>query len=219
MIKFDVVHTHTKFYLYQLHKLKLSPNYLPIFSNIPFNKVKISDAKSNMSQINFVIFGMIHPKAPVEIFAEEMHNYFESKNISECRLILVGNSGDEKDKWISEFKKKNIKVITKGELKSEEVSYELQKATFGITTNPMFVIEKSGTVAAMLEHGLSVISVNDGSKPKLKFKQTPMLNVMSYMPGNFAHFVKKKNESSKNLSLQDIAYTFSEALELGVKKI
>src|SRR5690606_39136088 len=39
-INIEVVHTHTQLYLRELTKLNLNPIYLPIFSNIPLNKIK-----------------------------------------------------------------------------------------------------------------------------------------------------------------------------------
>ena len=44
-----------------------------------------------------------------------------------------------------------------GFLPSSEISIQLQQADFGITTTPSHLLGKSGSVAAMLAHGLSVI--------------------------------------------------------------
>jgi hypothetical protein len=56
-----------------------------------------------------------------------------------------------------------VAVMELGELPAPELSVLLQGLDFGIATSPWSVIGKSGTVAAMLEHGLPVIVTrNDG---------------------------------------------------------
>jgi hypothetical protein len=47
--------------------------------------------------------------------------------------------------------------LDKGELPTVLISSYLQSADFGIATSPLSLIQKSGSVAAMLEHGLPVV--------------------------------------------------------------
>ncbi len=66
----------------------------------------------------------------------------------------------EQDRWISAWKAVGLPVNVLGEQTAERISYELCNASLGITTTPFELVEKSGTVAAMLEHGLPVLSVS-----------------------------------------------------------
>jgi hypothetical protein len=47
--------------------------------------------------------------------------------------------------------------LEKGELPTDLISSYLQSADFGVATSPLSLIGKSGSVAAMLEHGLPVV--------------------------------------------------------------
>lgn len=205
-IKVKSVHTHTQFYLNELVNLDLSPKYLPIFSNIPF--VSNSLNKKNSKEVQFVIFGTIHPNVRVSEFAIEMFNYFKNIGNYNYSLILIGNSGSEKGKWVKEFESKQINVIVKGELASEDISYALQDASFGITTNPIFVAEKSGTVAAMREHNLPIIVVSEKTSPKSGFKLDSSFGFKEYKVGNFSELMKKNQVRSTNKGLAEISIQF-----------
>lgn len=207
-IAFQAVHTHTKFYLNELNKLNLSPIYLPIFSNIPFVKKK-GDVKVVASNFQkFVIFGTIHPKAPVVEFAEEIADYYKNENGIECGLVLVGNSGNQKDQWVHEFKQRNIRVSVLGELSSEDVSFALQDASFGITTNPVFVLEKSGTVAAMREHNLPILIVAEHTKPRQGIHIELDEDFLEYRLGNFSKLIEKRPYHSNSKGLNEISNQF-----------
>lgn len=58
----------------------------------------------------------------------------------------------------------HVAQVRIGEQPAERISQALQVLDFGITASPLALVGKSGTVAAMLEHGLPVIaSRNDVS--------------------------------------------------------
>ena len=52
-------------------------------------------------------------------------------------------------------------IVVTGERSSKEISRILQTLDIGIATTPRQVIQKSGSVAAMLEHGLKVLVIRD----------------------------------------------------------
>jgi len=207
-INLEVVHTHTQFYIAELLNMGLSPNYLPIFSNIPFNKITSENIISDIKKITFVIFGTIHPNAPVKQFAEEVFDYFSSKKELNCNLIIIGKTGAEHNNWVKEFHLLGIDVKVYGELKEEEVSYVLQDASFGITTNPIFVVEKSGTVAAMREHNLPVIIVAENTRPKNDFKFNFDSNMVEYKVGNFCRLMNKKYDKLPYRGVSEISIQF-----------
>ena len=58
----------------------------------------------------------------------------------------------------------NFSIEITGELSTDLISEQLKKCTLGVST-PFDVIGKSGTTAAMLEHGLPVLAYDDGDTP------------------------------------------------------
>jgi glycosyltransferase involved in cell wall biosynthesis len=211
-INVQLVHTHTQFYLQELTSLNLNPKYLPIFSNIPFKKMERDNNISKSERISLIMFGSIHPNAPIKQFAEEVSLYFKSQTSEHCRLVLVGKSGDEQQKWIKEFESLGIEVIVLGELSAEDISIALQEATVGITTNPFFVVEKSGTVAAMREHGLPVLIVSEDTRPKNNLKPILPNGFWEYRTGNFSKFINQRSNNSEYISLSEITNKFIQIL-------
>jgi len=201
----EVVHTHTQFYLHELNKLNLNPQYLPIFGNIPLSKKEGRSLYLKEDRISLINFGSIHPKTPVKQFAEEVSNYFKKKNESAPCIIFIGRSGNELENWIKEFKSLGIEVIVIGELEAEEISAVLQEASFGITTNPPFVIEKSGTVAAMREHGLPILIVSEATRPKSDFNLVLANGLLKYKPGNFSELMNLKLPKPEVKGIDEIA--------------
>ena len=64
-----------------------------------------------------------------------------------------------------------------GELPASEVSHYLQIADLGISTTPFDCLGKSGTTAAMLEHGLHIITYDDSDTPELgKYVSGPIID-------------------------------------------
>lgn len=81
------------------------------------------------------------------------------------RLVLVfhGNSNmtPERAEELKIELRHRANVVVTGERSSQEISRILQTLDIGIATTPRQVIQKSGSVAAMLEHGLKVLVIRD----------------------------------------------------------
>jgi hypothetical protein len=75
---------------------------------------------------------------------------------------MVGRCGAEQDMWSEVWQSQGLKVNLLGEKSIDEVSEVLLGASVGISTTPVILAQKSGSVAAMVHHGLPVLSV---SKP------------------------------------------------------
>jgi hypothetical protein len=209
-----VIHTQTTLYQNKLSRLGIHAMLLPLFSNIPLeiNQAYNNDRKSgfkNKESISLVLFGSIHKNAPIRQFAHELKTYSDriSKNI---KLFILGRSGKEAEKWIHEFQKLNMEVISSGEQDDVNISSFLHKADFGITTSAFDILEKSGSVAAMVEHGLNVICVST------EFKKSKIPDydrgLFRYSAGNLENFFKAES----NLSLKS---SFSSLKETSIKLI
>ena len=60
----------------------------------------------------------------------------------------------------------NLSISVNNQMTKDEISIELQTSSIGVSTTPYDIIGKSGTTAAMLEHGLPIICFDDGDTPK-----------------------------------------------------
>ncbi len=211
-IRVEESHTHTRFYEFHLRRLGLTPNYLPLFSNIPLTKKNSKDyPPMDSDEKIFVFFGLIHPTECIEKFINEVVEYFRNKS-TKCRFNFIGNCGSNLKKWVDLLSNTPIKFKVYGRLSTEDISYHLHSANFGITTNPIFVVEKSGTVAAMREHNLPVLIVANGVKPKVKLENFNEIDFFEYEEGNFEEFMRTKFSSFKSLSLPEVANVFIDSL-------
>ncbi|GAA4439499.1 hypothetical protein GCM10023188_35910 [Pontibacter saemangeumensis] len=189
-LKPSVVHTQTKLYQLQLLKLGFKAAYLPLFSNIPLisnDRMDVNFLRSapglKKHTISLVIFGAIHPGAPIKRFCEEAALYSKHKRVKVC-LTILGIGGKERERWATLWRLQGLEVNALGELPAEQISEVLFKASIGITTNPVTLIEKSGTVAAMLEHGLPVICVSKQWQPdEIACTKEPP-GIIAYTAGN-----------------------------------
>ena len=153
-----VINTHCSLYKYKLEKLGYKTETLPLFSNIPI--IDSNSTKRKRNEFILVIFGSIHPNKPFASFAKKLkdvgtkHNY-----IFEIRFI--GKNGREIETWINCLEKEHINYKIYGEMSTESISKQLAQADIGITSTPSIMAEKSGTIMAMIEHGLKIISVSE----------------------------------------------------------
>ena len=166
-------------------KIRLESNgvecsYLPIFSNIPVSKktdqswiiktlVESNKSITNRMLDGFIFygfFGTIHDGWPARQLLERLRMYTSAQGKSPA-LLHAGFLPKNKNRW-KEIKKKytgDWLVHSFGELPKAEISNYLQGLNFGLTSTPWDLIGKSGTIAAMIEHGVPVIVNNKGGSP------------------------------------------------------
>jgi len=158
-IKPKLISTQSDLYKMQLSSLGYKVGMSPLFSNIQHYHTdhKLHNTKVKQ-QVKCVVFGTIHQEAPVQQLVNEVKAYEErSGNI--VVIQFIGRNGNELHYWLDILQKNNIKVEVLGELYPEDISKTLTNADLGISTTPALLSQKSGTVAAMLEHGLLVYCV------------------------------------------------------------
>ncbi len=190
-----LVHTQTALYQRYLQALGYKAELLPLFGNIPVVNVKQKTFGRN--QISFVVFGLIHSSAPIETFAKEAAIY-SNKHKTPVTLTFIGRCGPEQERWLNAWKGQGLFAGVLGEQTEEKVSEILSDATFGISATATAVIEKSGSVAAMLNHGLQVISLSKSWTPKGALKLPPPQGVVIYHEGNFEHCVNSREKPAGN---------------------
>lgn len=195
-----LIHTHTDLYKNQLVKMGVKVDSLPLFGNIPLsaNARPNSRIKSKMpSKIDLVLFGGIHPSLLVNDFTQDVASVSKKSNIR-INLQLVGRSGREMRNWVSTWQSFGLTVNIFGEQPAAYISEILFNSSMGITTTPVALLQKSGSVAAMLEHGLPVICIRESWKSK-GYQQTDVSpGIIEYKKGEFEQYLPIRTFSGKS---------------------
>lgn len=197
-----VIHTHSNLYIKMLEKLGFKAYHLPLFGNIPVvSKVKendLIDGKHHSTQkvISFVVFGNIHHGAPIDAFANEAMLYKINNGIN-IVLIMIGRCGTEQAHWERTWRKAGLPVEVLGEQTQGIISNVLSRASFGISTTPAILIEKSGTVAAMREHGLNILCISRPWQPRGFPKLNLPEGITQYKEGKLQELIKVGYQKDK----------------------
>jgi hypothetical protein len=108
------------------------------------------------------IFGAVHPEWKAEQAVKVLLPLVQKSN---KRLVMVflgrNNLNPEKFKALRSILHSRADVVSTGERTMAEISQILQSLDLGLATSPRQAIQKSGSVAAMLEHGLPVLVTRD----------------------------------------------------------
>ena len=176
-LKPDVIHTSNTIYQLLLQRNGIHAEILPLFGNIPI--LRRADAQLVFKVLNengfnvnaenrnkyviLGIFGTIHPQWNPAKLLSLLESYSEDSN-KRLVFISLGRMGAQGEKlWdeIGDHYSPKIKFVKLGEQSELCISHILQLLDIGIATTPWALIEKSGSVAAMLDHGLPVLVTRD----------------------------------------------------------
>ena len=154
--------------LHALSKAGVKAKYLYLFGNIPFCGNDFSNPKPQTDFISVVLFGTIYENFPFPLALKRLEG-ISARALRKLKFHVVGRQREPngiKNLRIL-LEKNNIRFEETGELPASEVSHYLQIADLGISTTPFDCLGKSGTTAAMLEHGLHVIAYDDSDTPDI----------------------------------------------------
>jgi len=180
-----VVHTHTPLYRHLLGRLGCRAAILPLFGNIPLTTRPRSEwlkekwpegwDQFNMADRDswwiFVIFGSIHPEWDADDFLQRASGAAQQAG-KKCALISIGRSGAAGERLLRELRKRegdSWRFLHLGRQPEEDISQCLLMADFGVSAVPPEYLFKSGTAAAMIEHGLQVIA----TRPTFSYPHCP----------------------------------------------
>lgn len=154
-----VIHTQAMAYQYLLQQAGIHADLLPLFSNIiPTNPVR---PKRSDSEIRVGFFGAIHPETNLDPLLPELIELGQQLS-KPIRLLQAGRlnpGGVERfESWREQWADQ-IRFEALGEMDSPGISNYLYSLDLGLSTNPFTLTDKSGSVAAMLEHQLPVINL------------------------------------------------------------
>lgn len=156
--------TSNSFYISLLKELGLSATELPLFGNIPISP-NTNPRLPDLSQALF--FGSIYPEWKPEPF---MTLWIEASTKAKKKPHLIsagrrGGPGDTLWKKLRTDYGHAIDFMDLGECPASQVSALMQSVDFGLATTPWHLLGKSGSTAAMLDHGLPVIVTRDEYQP------------------------------------------------------
>ena len=189
-LKPDVIHTSNTIYQLLLKRNGIHADILPLFGNIPIfrkpdaqliykilneNGLKVN-AENRNKHVILGVFGTIHPQWNPAKLLSLLESFSKDSN-KRLVFISLGRMGAQGEKlWdkIGERYSPKFKFFKLGEQSESCISHILQLLDIGIATTPCALIEKSGSVAAMLDHGLPVVVTRD--EWSLRHGKTPVPN-------------------------------------------
>ena len=150
--------------LARLRNAGVKAEYLYLFGNIPYS---LSEQSKTSNEITVGFFGTLYEKFPFDILAKSLNEISKSLDKT-IHIIIMGRQREgEGLKEIYRISQKYCFSISQpGEQQSKVISKEFQNCDLGVSTTPYDILGKSGSTAAMLEHGLPVLAYDDGDTPK-----------------------------------------------------
>ncbi len=144
-----------------LKKYKLSSRLVSVFSNIPFEQVE--EKVNPNSCVKLLFFGSSLFEINFDLFIQFLQKL--STVYGKCvQIDIVGRNNSTLVNWDKiaiNFASGNLHIVKHGFLTAKKISHLMQEATIGITTYMPFFWGKSGAIAAMLAHGLPIVSIAD----------------------------------------------------------
>jgi hypothetical protein len=173
-----VVHTQSKIYQYYLSKMAIRSDYLSLFGNVAVTASKNKQTEA----VVFVVFATIHDRAPFEDFIMDLKKEMQFIN-KELKFVFIGRHGALLPTWTNILDQYAIKYDLLGISTEDKISSVLLNSDYGISSTPYKISDKSGVLAAMREHQLTIISV---AKPWIDQEDIPVSfdDIIKYQKGN-----------------------------------
>ena len=150
----------------RLKQVGIDAKYLYLFGNIPYSP---SEKHDSLNHLNIVFFGTLYERFPYDQLAKALI-YISQHLRKQIYIKIIGRQREGVGlgyiKKVSQTYGFDISHL--GELSCSKISEELQRSDLGISTTPYDILGKSGATATMLEHGLPIISYDDGDTPSEK---------------------------------------------------
>ena len=177
------VHTHAAAYADVLEKENIFSQPLPLFSNIPISPPDFTSIYTRLASEGstlrpdqrspkkvLVFFGALHPEWNPDVLLEKTTG-------TPLVIISLGRLGAVGEQVWQHFRQSappGTEFHTWGDSTSEVISNVLQFADAGVAASPWSLLQKSGSVAAMIEHGLPVIVTRNDFLPHTTPRLDPL---------------------------------------------
>lgn len=229
-LKPDVVHTSNVAYQMLLVRNGIKAELLPLFGQIPIHDgsnqgrlmQEMKAAGISIDEINrqkfwlFGIFGSLHPVWPPEPLFSRLRDAAECSG-RRIVIVSIGRMGGGEALWesLSQRYSQWFDFVRLGERSVEQVSDFFHWIDFGIATTPWAIIGKSGTVAAMLDHGLPVIVNRDETRFSFDLPEIAVSPLLVKMGPDLASKLPALKKLPPKSSVPDIVGTFLSSLQSG----
>lgn len=161
-----LIHTHTPYYRSWLENLGWEASLLQLFGNIPrFPSngwtVQQLNVEQKKGEVGWVVgvFGTVHPDWNPLPFFDRILPILESRRIH-LILTFIGRSGSHLPQCVTQLQNAygdRLSTVVLGEQPPKRIADFFSILRFGLSTNGWGLNAKSGTVAAMLDHGVPVV--------------------------------------------------------------
>lgn len=186
------VHTHIVEYQTKLARFGPRVGLMPICGNVP-----VSDAASGWTQRQltqctegkvdlanawiFGAFGTLYPDCDFTAFIDSAASVAKTEG-RPVIIVTIGATGETGERNLSDAARRHphhVFVVRLGVQPVERISDFLQYVRWGLTTTAWGRCGKSGTVAAMLDHGLPVLCLQPSPAPAESFGEmsSPLLRL------------------------------------------
>ena len=214
LIKPNKIHSTNAAAIDRLKKEGVNAEFMYLFGNIPYSTK--GGSPSNSRNLKVAFFGTLYESFPYELLGHTLSQIAELL-ATKIELRIIGRQRDRNSlsKLIKMGEDKAFLICETKELSPDEISQELQASSIGVSTTPFDIIGKSGATAAMFEHGLPILSYDDGDTPKESLfvsehfqEQTFLLNDPLNIK-RIIEFIKKP----KKVFCDGVAHTTDKMLE------
>lgn len=146
-----IVQTSNPAYAGVLKRVGVSAAVLPLFGSIPVTGREIARDETTAK---FGMFGELHPEWSPEPLLGHLRGLG-----GRIEIEHIGRIGKGLELWENMERQYGREIGFKrhSEQPAARISQFLMEMDFGISTTPLALLGKSGTLAAMLEHGLPVV--------------------------------------------------------------
>lgn len=174
-----VVHTSNATYAALLRRGGIEARELPLFGNIPmvpgaalpraFAAAGIPlEPDERRRWLVGLFFGTIHPEWQPRDLLEPLLRH-AAREERQPALVAAGRLGAAGEAVWAKMRQAyggRVRFIRCGELPASEVSALMQAADFGVAVSPWTLMGKSGSAAAMADHGLPVVFTRGEGAPE-----------------------------------------------------
>jgi len=225
-----IIHTQTGAYQQVLRRENISASLLPLFGNIspepgdaweallaPPVLAAVGGSPDRNQFYLAGVFGTVHPEWSAQKNVDLLlplaqragrrlvlvffgKNHLAPQALNQLKLTLRGQAT----------------VIALGEKSGPEISQILQTLDLGLATSSRQVIQKSGTVAAMLEHGLQVLVTRDDWRLAGSDFHSPAASPGLLLPDNLTGLTGLPVRNARSLA-ESGARTVAEKMTMAMK--
>ncbi len=179
-----LVATSNPVYAALLRTIGIEAEIVPVFGNIPI--LAGASLPGSLAEAGItaetrkgwwigLFFGGLYREWQPEPFLSILQRAAARTGRRIC-LVLAGNAGADGEAIWQELERAYSPGVTFLRLRQQPeaaLSALMQQADFGVAASPWSIIGKSGSAAAMLDHGLPVIVTRDDFQPRVKVTLPP----------------------------------------------